>query len=429
MGLRGIASLAFVFCLAPLRTNALPTMLPVSNFTFADVNATSDSDQGPGDANVESYVEENGPHQFGGPYKWFASAAAGPGVVNQVGVDLTRPLCCVLGASSAIANSDWVVTNDTDQPLEGLRSGVVIPAGEILFRLPPNVPPQAGDNVGSVLVKVFTETNAVLFEYALRLVTTDGGFEEVAGSTGNVPIDLIHNGQGGLWGYTLAAVDVDFTLPTVPAHGQITLHHVMQVFGSNDFLDGELGAGLSVKLGDPLKPLSGSSLYLVPEPSALVLLGLGLAALAARRARHGATVAALLALLTLLGAGQARAQACGLVEDVPSEFLDDFVGTLGGLFPLSAADCEKITKSAVSTCHKAVSGSADCAENQIKSARKGAKTGCAARGAGEDACNADIGGFLDGLEAVLEGKADGAHAECDGSFASQLDLKCREGIE
>jgi hypothetical protein len=143
----------------------------------------------------------------------------------------------------------------------------------------------------------------------------------------------------------------------------------------------------------------------------------------------GVAVGVMLAMFVVLGAGQARAQACGLVEDVPSEFLDDIVGTLGGLFPLAAAECEKITKSAVSACHKAVSASAGCSEAQISSARKGAKTACKAQGSGEDQCNADIGGLLDFVEGALDSDAGDAHDECDGSFATQLDLTCREGIE
>jgi hypothetical protein len=141
---------------------------------------------------------------------------------------------------------------------------------------------------------------------------------------------------------------------------------------------------------------------------------------------HRLFVTALLAIAAVALLGKAaHAQACGDVGDVPATFLDDYIETLGGLFPLSASECEKITKAAVSACHKAVSGSASCATSQISGARKGAKTGCKAQGAGEDACNDSLGGVLDGIESLLELEADGAHAECDTSFATQLDSTCR----
>jgi hypothetical protein len=140
---------------------------------------------------------------------------------------------------------------------------------------------------------------------------------------------------------------------------------------------------------------------------------------------RGIAVAALLMVFVLLGGGQAQAQACGEIEDVPSEFLDDYIETLGGLFPLSAAECEKITKSAVSSCHKAVSASASCAENQVSGVRKGSKTACKAQGDEEDQCNTDVGGLLDLVQGLLDVEADGAHAECDGSFAGVLEDTCQ----
>lgn len=135
-------------------------------------------------------------------------------------------------------------------------------------------------------------------------------------------------------------------------------------------------------------------------------------------------VCSVLVVFVMLGAGQASAQACGDIEDVPSEFLDDYLETLGGLFPLDAAECEKITKSAVSSCHKAVSASVSCAESQVSGVRKGSKTACKAQGAGEDACNTEVGGFLDVVQTLLDVETDGAHAVCDASFAGVLESSC-----
>jgi len=54
---------------------------------------------------------------------------------------------------------------------------------------------------------------------------------------------------------------------------------------------------------------------------------------------HRLFVTAMLALAALALLGKAaHAQACGDLGDVPSVVLDDYVETLGGLFPLDADD-------------------------------------------------------------------------------------------
>lgn len=271
------------------RAGAEPMLVEELHNTSGQINGRGqahhddDFDIAPGEGTAESYAEVTGTLLI--PFNWFASATAGAGVLNSVGTELTRPVCCVLGESNETAVSSWVLANDTDQWLRNGMSGVYIPAGEILFMLGP-YDPVAGQTRGFFDVSVVAEGVGQIFHYRLELVSTNGGLEEVDGSTENVAVDQVFDGAGGVWGYTIQAVDFDFPVPDVAPYGQLRLDHYMQAYGFSNFHNGEVAAGFSVKLGDPLQPLSGHSLTLLPEPGAALLLGSSLAFLAASRARR-----------------------------------------------------------------------------------------------------------------------------------------------
>jgi hypothetical protein len=48
-----------------------------------------------------------------------------------------------------------------------------------------------------------------------------------------------------------------------------------------------------------------------------------------------------------------------------------------------------------------------------------------AQGAGAEACSAEFGAFLDGLETALDLDRDAAHAGCDGNVGRLLDSTCQ----
>ena len=179
---------------APRAAAQGPTLTEQIHNTSADIvgnsfaGSASDFDIAPGDGLAESYAERSGPPEV--PFTWFASGASGRTILSAVGVELTRPACCVIGESNANAVSEWVLENDTDQWLTNGMSGVYIPAGEILFMLGP-YDPVLGANRGFFDVSVFADgVGQIRFHYRLELVTTNGGFEEVDGSTENVAIEL-----------------------------------------------------------------------------------------------------------------------------------------------------------------------------------------------------------------------------------------------
>ena len=150
---------------------------------------------------------------------------------------------------------------------------------------PPDLSGDPGERIATV-TKADVIRRGTKWQVLLELETTDGGFEEVE-RTGNVVVDEVFDGAGGVWGYTIGATDFDFPVPDVAPYGQLRLTHYMQAYGYTNFHNGEVGAGFSVKLGDPLQPVSGRSLRL-PEPGAALLLGAslpGLAWLLARRRR------------------------------------------------------------------------------------------------------------------------------------------------
>jgi hypothetical protein len=385
------------------------------------VQGSSDFDGVFGYQAAEAYVEldEQGS-------TWFASARSDFGAL-EVGVDLAEPLCCVIGASQAVAVADITLSNDNDFAVTPLLR-LEIPAGEVILR---DRRPLERETIAYFDVLLLDPgTGDVYFHYRLQINTTNGGFERDASSTGNVPIDETLNG-GTQWGYKTAPYVEFVLLPILETDEVLQLQYVMEAFGENTPRYVEAEAGFSVKLGDPLTVGGSGSILPVPEPHALVLLGLAaLAARGARRRTPRRAAAALLVLLPLLGASEARAQACGsLSEGTPLVLLSDYLETHGNLFPLGAAECEKLTQAAVAACHKVIARLESCAASEIAGSRKMAKTGCGAQGAGEDACLADFDALHDALETGVGSNADSAHAACDLGFATQLALACREGIQ
>lgn len=398
-----IALFAFVFGATAAQAGLI---VVYDNTVSANADGTQDFDGPVGFRPAEAYVEHNRQDATGTPYTWFASSLA-DGPVVEVGVDLTQPICCVLGSSEAVALSDITLSNDSDFAITPLLR-LEIPAGEVILR---DRRPLERETIAYFDVKLRDPGDGTeYFHYRLQVNATNGGFEKDASSTANVPIDETLNG-GVEWGYKTAPY-IDFILlPILEANDALQLQYVMQAYAENTIRYVEAEAGFSVKLGDPLTVGGTGGITLVPEPATSALL------------------AAALALFVVLGAGQARAQACGSATDVPVEVLDDFVDTLGGLFPLGADECEKITKSAVAACHKAVSSSAACTAAQISGSRKGAKTGCKVKKSLADSCDAEFDALLDLAESALEGTVDYAQGECDGTFATTFDLICREGVE
>ena len=121
--------------------------------------------------------------------------------------------------------------------------------------------------------------------------------------------------------------------------------------------------------------------------------------------------AAFCAAALLGAAGEARAQSCGLPDDVPASLFDAYADVIGGLLPLGQAECEKIAKDALATCQKAVSAEVACWEQAIKGLAKGVKVGCKAQGPDEEECKALLGAELAGAilslqAAELEGRED-----------------------
>ena len=416
----GLAPLALL--LGPTAAGALTVLdRTQANTVSTLVRSTPDLDGPKIDTPVEAYSELNGsPTNI--PYKWFASATVDGGAL-EVGVDLTRPICCINGSSEASATADITLFNNNLISVTPYLQ-LEIPAGEVLLR---DVNVQEGETTAWFDVTLSNQASGeVYFHARVEVFSVAGNFGSIA--TSNVPIDETLEGPE-LWGYKTEPMVAFVILPILDPGEDIDVIYTMKAFAENHY--GEAAAGFSVKLGDPLTVGAVGGITVVPEPSAGVLLVAVLPALACLGARRRwiPGIGAGLAVLLLLSASEARAQACGVVADVPSTFLGDYLETLGGLFPLSESDCEKITSSAVSACHKAVSQSASCAESQIKAVRKGAKTGCKAQGTAEDACNADIGGVADLIQGLLDAQVDAANADCDTDFANRLDLACRSGLD
>lgn len=114
-----------------------------------------------------------------------------------------------------------------------------------------------------------------------------------------------------------------------------------------------------------------------------------------------------------IGAGEARAQACGVPDDTPAAVINTYADLLGGLFPLDEAECEKIGAGFLATCHKTVSAEVACWKQVIKGLAKGVKVGCGAQGPDEAECNEVLGAELGGAEISLENAELEGHADCE----------------
>ena len=125
-------------------------------------------------------------------------------------------------------------------------------------------------------------------------------------------------------------------------------------------------------------------------------------------------IAAAFCAAALLGAaGEARAQSCGLPDDVPQSLFDAYNDVIGGLFPLDEPECDKIAKDVLATCHKAVATEVACWNHVIKGIGKGAKVGCKAQGPDEAECLMVLGAELGGAELSLQQAALDGHEACE----------------
>ena len=138
--------------------------------------------------------------------------------------------------------------------------------------------------------------------------------------------------------------------------------------------------------------------------------------------------AVLVGAALLAGAGEAHAQACGVPDDVPEKVYEEvFLETLGEGFPMPEAACERLTKTVVSTCHKAVSAIARCWQGVGKGLAKGAKTTCPEQGIAEQACFEFTADELAGMEGAVESSEADGHALCDAG-APLFSNYCLNGI-
>jgi hypothetical protein len=137
---------------------------------------------------------------------------------------------------------------------------------------------------------------------------------------------------------------------------------------------------------------------------------------------------AALVTAALSGAGEARAQACTIPDEVPPALYEEvFLDTLGQGFPMPEAACERLTKTAVATCHKTVSAAARCWKGVAKGLGKGGKTTCPEQGVAEQACFDAVAGELAGLESGVAESEAGGHALCDAG-ALLFQNYCLNGI-
>jgi hypothetical protein len=144
---------------------------------------------------------------------------------------------------------------------------------------------------------------------------------------------------------------------------------------------------------------------------------------------HRLFVTALLALAVLALIGKAaHAQACGSILEQPEEVYDTFLGQLAITFPIEDASvCEKLTKAAVSACHKAVSDTASCQTSLASGVLKGTKPVCSTF-KNQSGCLDDAKSVADGDKADAAAQAETAHAECDGGFEGAIANACANGL-
>lgn len=114
-----------------------------------------------------------------------------------------------------------------------------------------------------------------------------------------------------------------------------------------------------------------------------------------------------------IGAGEARAQACGLPDETPAVVFSTYVDLLAGLYPLDEAECEKIAAGALATCHKAVTAEVACWKQALKGLAKGVKVGCGAQGPDEAECNDALGAEIGGAESSLVDAELEGHELCE----------------
>jgi hypothetical protein len=142
----------------------------------------------------------------------------------------------------------------------------------------------------------------------------------------------------------------------------------------------------------------------------------------------GFVASAVLAAVLLLAGGAAHAQACGSIPAQPEDVYDTFVDPLGITFPIGDASvCEKLTKAAVSACHKAVSDTASCLTSLASGVLKGTKPVCSTF-KNQSGCLDDAKATADDDKADFAAQAEAAHAECDGIFAAAISQACLEGF-
>lgn len=143
-----------------------------------------------------------------------------------------------------------------------------------------------------------------------------------------------------------------------------------------------------------------------------------------------AFVAALLAVavFALLGKAAHAQQSCGDITEQPETVYSDMLDIMAGYFPIEDAGvCERIVKSAVGACHKAVADAEGCLGSLVGSTLKAVKTACGTT-ADPSACTADAKEQAAESEAGQEILADEAHATCDDEFAEAFLEVCLEGI-
>jgi hypothetical protein len=144
-----------------------------------------------------------------------------------------------------------------------------------------------------------------------------------------------------------------------------------------------------------------------------------------RHQLHRLFVASMLAVAALALLGKAAHAQCSDPDDAPVGVYSTFEELVGGRFPLSEAECEKIVKTAVAACHAAVSDAVQCVESLFKSVTKARKTACSPlAGADRTDCNDTLETFLAGVEEDLALEAQDADAICDSDFAESLSDDC-----
>jgi hypothetical protein len=137
--------------------------------------------------------------------------------------------------------------------------------------------------------------------------------------------------------------------------------------------------------------------------------------------------AALVAATLGLGAVEARAQeACAIPDEVPAALFDSdggFSDTLGAGFPMPVAACDKVVKTALKTCQKAVTGAAKCWQGVGKGLAKAGKTVCGEQGESEGLCLEFIEGEVAGLAAAVQASTLDGLAACE-TEATGLRILC-----